>query len=83
MVQPGDERQENGEVILRGAPLGWADVVEALKSRVAVVTRTSSGLGAQFAKALDAAGARVVLAPRRTERDLALAATLHDAIAVR
>lgn len=54
-----------------------------LEGRVAVVTGTSSGLGAQFAKALDAAGARVVLASRRTERDVALAATLHDAIAVR
>lgn len=50
---------------------------------MAVVTGTSSGLGAQFAKALDAAGARVVLASRRTERDVALAATLHDATAVR
>lgn len=54
-----------------------------LEGRVAVVTGTSSGLGAQFAKALDAAGARVVLASRRTERDVALAATLHGATAVR
>ncbi len=55
----------------------------SLEGRVAVVTGTSSGLGAQFAKALDAAGAHVVLASRRNERDLALAATLHDALAVR
>jgi NAD(P)-dependent dehydrogenase (short-subunit alcohol dehydrogenase family) len=57
--------------------------VSALDGRVAVVTGTSSGLGAQFAKALDGAGARVVLASRRHEADLALAATLHDALAVR
>jgi len=50
---------------------------------VAVVTGTSSGLGAQFAKALDAAGARVVLASRRNETDLALTEVLHDALAVR
>jgi NAD(P)-dependent dehydrogenase (short-subunit alcohol dehydrogenase family) len=56
--------------------------VSVLDGRVAVVTGTSSGLGAQFAKALDAAGARVVLASRRHEADLALAATLHEALAV-
>jgi NAD(P)-dependent dehydrogenase (short-subunit alcohol dehydrogenase family) len=54
-----------------------------LEGRVAVVTGTSSGLGAQFAKALDAAGARVVLASRRNETDLALTEVLHDALAVR
>jgi NAD(P)-dependent dehydrogenase (short-subunit alcohol dehydrogenase family) len=57
--------------------------VSTLGGRVAVVTGTSSGLGAQFAKTLDAAGARVVLASRRNETDLALAETLHDALAVR
>jgi NAD(P)-dependent dehydrogenase (short-subunit alcohol dehydrogenase family) len=54
-----------------------------LEGRVAVVTGTSSGLGAQFAKALDAAGARVVLASRRNETDLALTEVLHGALAVR
>ncbi len=48
-----------------------------------MVTGTSSGLGTQFAKALDGAGARVVLASRRYEEDLELAATLDDALAVR
>jgi NAD(P)-dependent dehydrogenase (short-subunit alcohol dehydrogenase family) len=57
--------------------------VSALDGRVAVVTGTSSGLGTQFAKALDGAGARVVLASRRHELDLALAETLHDAMSVR
>jgi NAD(P)-dependent dehydrogenase (short-subunit alcohol dehydrogenase family) len=57
--------------------------VSTLEGRVAVVTGTSSGLGAQFAKALDAAGARVVLASRRNETDLALTEVLHDALAVR
>jgi NAD(P)-dependent dehydrogenase (short-subunit alcohol dehydrogenase family) len=57
--------------------------MSTLEGRVAVVTGTSSGLGAQFAKALDAAGARVVLASRRNETDLALTEVLHDALAVR
>ena len=57
--------------------------MSTLKGRVAVVTGTSSGLGAQFAKALDAAGAHVVLASRRNETDLALTQILHDALAVR
>ena len=50
---------------------------------VAVVTGTSSGLGTQFAQALDREGARVVLASRRHEADLELAGSLHDALAVR
>src|SRR5262249_58632210 len=36
-----------------------------LDGRVAIVTGASSGLGAQFARVLDGAGARVVLAARR------------------
>ena len=39
-----------------------------LSGRVALVTGASSGLGAQFAKTLSAAGAGVVLAARRIER---------------
>ena len=39
-----------------------------LSGRVAFVTGASSGLGAQFAKVLSAAGAGVVLAARRIER---------------
>ena len=39
-----------------------------LSGRVALVTGASSGLGAQFAKTLAAAGAGVVLAGRRVER---------------
>lgn len=39
-----------------------------LAGRVALVTGASSGLGAQFARVLADAGARVVLAARRTER---------------
>jgi NAD(P)-dependent dehydrogenase (short-subunit alcohol dehydrogenase family) len=39
-----------------------------LAGRVALVTGASSGLGAQFAKVLSAAGAGVVLAARRIER---------------
>src|SRR5688572_6115356 len=39
-----------------------------LSGRVALITGASSGLGAQFAKTLAAAGAGVVLAARRVER---------------
>lgn len=53
-----------------------------LDGRVAIVTGASAGLGARFARVLDAAGACVVLAARRTERITALASELHDAHAV-
>jgi len=53
-----------------------------LDERVAVVTGASSGLGARFARVLDAAGARVVVAARRHDRLEALAAELHDALPV-
>ena len=43
-----------------------------LDGRVAVVTGASSGMGVTFAEALAAAGARVVVAARRTERLRAL-----------
>ena len=39
-----------------------------LDDKVAIVTGASAGLGARFARVLDAAGARVVLAARRVER---------------
>jgi NAD(P)-dependent dehydrogenase (short-subunit alcohol dehydrogenase family) len=50
-----------------------------LDGRVAIVTGASSGLGARFARVLDAAGARVVLAARRRERLEKLASELVDA----
>ena len=50
-----------------------------LDGRVAIVTGASSGLGARFARVLDAAGARVVLAARRRERLENLASELADA----
>ncbi|HZJ26866.1 MAG TPA: SDR family oxidoreductase [Acidimicrobiia bacterium] len=53
-----------------------------LDGKVAVVTGASSGLGAQFARALDAAGARVVLSARRADRLEALAAGLTDPVVV-
>ena len=48
-----------------------------LSGRVAFVTGASSGLGAQFAKVLSAAGAGVVLAARRVERLKALRAEIE------
>jgi NAD(P)-dependent dehydrogenase (short-subunit alcohol dehydrogenase family) len=53
-----------------------------LDGRVAIVTGASSGLGARFARVLDAAGARVVLAARRLDRLEALAGELNDALPV-
>ena len=53
-----------------------------LDGRVAIVTGASSGLGDRFARVLNAAGARVVLAARRAERLEALAAELTDAFIV-
>ena len=50
-----------------------------LDDKVAIVTGASAGLGARFARVLDAAGARVVIAARRVERLEALAAELRDA----
>jgi NAD(P)-dependent dehydrogenase (short-subunit alcohol dehydrogenase family) len=50
-----------------------------LSGRVALVTGASSGLGAQFAKTLSAAGAGVVLAARRIERLKTLRAEIEAA----
>jgi len=46
---------------------------------VAIVTGASSGLGRRFARVLDAVGATVVLAARRTDRLDSLAGDLRDA----
>jgi NAD(P)-dependent dehydrogenase (short-subunit alcohol dehydrogenase family) len=53
-----------------------------LDDKVALVTGASAGLGARFARVLDAAGARVVLAARRRQRLEELATGLRDALPV-
>ena len=53
-----------------------------LDDKVTIVTGASSGLGARFARVLDAAGAKVVLVARRKERLEQLAEELDDALAV-
>ena len=50
-----------------------------LDGKVAIVTGASAGLGARFARVLDAVGARVVLTARRMERLERLATELRDA----
>jgi NAD(P)-dependent dehydrogenase (short-subunit alcohol dehydrogenase family) len=57
--------------------------MKELDGKVALVTGTSSGLGRRFAQVLDGAGARVVLASRRHDDDLALAEALYDALPIR
>jgi NAD(P)-dependent dehydrogenase (short-subunit alcohol dehydrogenase family) len=54
----------------------------SLDGRVAVVTGASSGIGARAARVLHAAGARVALLGRRSERVEGLAAELDDALAL-
>ncbi|MEP6623987.1 MAG: SDR family oxidoreductase [Acidimicrobiia bacterium] len=53
-----------------------------LDGMVAIVTGASSGLGARFARVLDAAGARVAITARRADRLEALASELSDPIVV-
>jgi len=53
-----------------------------LDGRVALVTGASGGLGARFARVLDAAGAAVVLAARRVDELQAQARTLRNGLAV-
>ena len=52
------------------------------QGRVALVTGASSGLGARFARVLDAAGAAVVLAAARVDRLDQLASEIVDGVAV-
>jgi NAD(P)-dependent dehydrogenase (short-subunit alcohol dehydrogenase family) len=53
-----------------------------LDGKVTIVTGASAGLGARFARVLDAAGANVVLVARRRERLEQLASELGDALPV-
>ncbi|HEY1516584.1 MAG TPA: glucose 1-dehydrogenase [Solirubrobacteraceae bacterium] len=53
-----------------------------MDGKVAIVTGASSGLGARFARVLDAAGASVVLVARRRERLEQLESELRDALSV-
>jgi NADP-dependent 3-hydroxy acid dehydrogenase YdfG len=57
------------------------DLME-LSGKVVIVTGASSGIGAAFARLAARAGARLVLAARRTERLEALTAGLPEALAI-
>ncbi|MGI9601097.1 MAG: SDR family NAD(P)-dependent oxidoreductase [Acidimicrobiales bacterium] len=52
-----------------------------LDDRVVLVTGASSGLGERFARVIDAAGGRVAVAGRRTDRLQSLVGELHDGCA--
>lgn len=54
----------------------------SLTGKVAIVTGASSGIGARFARVLDALGAAVAVSARRTDRIEALAASLSAGEAV-
>jgi len=58
------------------------DELFRLDDRVAIITGASGGLGERFARVLHSAGAKVVLAARRTERLYELAADLDGALVV-
>ena len=53
-----------------------------LDGKVAIVTGASSGIGARFARVIDALGATVVVSARRTDRIEALAASLEHGEAI-
>jgi hypothetical protein len=53
-----------------------------LSERVIIITGASAGLGRQFANALNAAGAHLVLAARRSDRLEEVAATLREPLIV-
>lgn len=53
-----------------------------LRGRVAIITGASSGLGARFARVLNAVGAKVIIAARRRDRLDSLAEAMDDCHAV-
>jgi NAD(P)-dependent dehydrogenase (short-subunit alcohol dehydrogenase family) len=66
----------------RGHAVPGDEAPISLDGRVAVVTGASAGLGAAYARALGAAGARLVVTARRAEPLEALARELPQAVAV-
>lgn len=58
------------------------DVIEGvdLSGKLAIVTGSSTGIGAETARALAAAGARVVLAARNRERTEEVAASIRESV---
>src|SRR5439155_24883288 len=86
-IASGSQTSASGQRQLSSTPASYTPRVPQLDplaafrldGRVAIVTGASSGLGARFARVLDAAGARVVLAARRRERLQKLASELTDA----
>jgi NAD(P)-dependent dehydrogenase (short-subunit alcohol dehydrogenase family) len=64
-------------------PKSTATALPDMSGKTAIVTGASSGLGSETAKALAAAGARVVLAVRDPARGVAAAATMKGTTEVR
>jgi NAD(P)-dependent dehydrogenase (short-subunit alcohol dehydrogenase family) len=73
-VKVDDRAAHDDEAVTSQAAAAGIETMFRVDARVALVTGASSGLGARFARVLDAAGAHVVVTARRSDRLAALCA---------